>query len=129
MARVHPDDGGAVRQHLVDLGLEFLSEVLQLGAQAGLQPLARPNEFGTEGSEIGSAPLMPLDQRRCEESGPFLDQIPRMAVGNTGALRGSRDLARSPQLVEEFEQHLDRLGLAVPMKAPNGLDVDADHMS
>ena len=117
-----------MRQHLVDLGLEFLGEVLQLWPQPGLQPLGGPNELDTEGSQIRTAPLMPLDQRRCEEGGPLLDQIPRMAVGNAGPLGGSRDLARSPEFVEEVEQHLDRLSLAITMKAPNRLDLDADQL-
>ncbi len=51
-----------------------------------------------------------------------------MAVGNAGALGGARDLARSPEFVEEVEQHLDRLSLAVAMKAPDGFDLDADHL-
>ena len=51
-----------------------------------------------------------------------------MAVGNAGAFGGSRDLARSPEFVEEVEQHLDRLSLAIAMKAPNGFDLDADQL-
>jgi hypothetical protein len=51
-----------------------------------------------------------------------------MAIGNAGALGGSRDLARSPQFVEKVEQHLNRLSLAIAMKAPDGLDLDADHL-
>ena len=51
-----------------------------------------------------------------------------MAIGNPGALGGARDLARSPEFVKEVEQHLDRLSLAVAMKAPDGFDLDADQL-
>ena len=84
VAGMYADDGRTVRQHLIDLGLEFLGEVLQLWAQSGLQPLSGPNELGPEGSEIRAPTPMSLDQRRCEEGGPFLDQVPRMAVGDAG---------------------------------------------
>ncbi len=126
MAGVHAHHRGAVRHELVDLGLQLLGQVLQLGSQAGLQALAGPDQLFAERGQLGAAALLAHDQGRLEEGGPLLDQVPAMAIGQVLPVRRAGDLTGGADLVQEVEHHQHRLGLAVPPEAPLGLDLDPD---
>ena len=125
---VHADNRGAVREKLVDLGFKLLREVLELRSKARLKPLPCPHQLAAERGQAGSPPLLPLHQRRSEEGGPLLDQVPRVPVRYACLLGGPADLSRHADFVQEIQHHQDGLGI-VPLETPYRFDFDVDHIA
>src|SRR5215469_6124991 len=103
MARVYADYRRSRRKELVDLGFQFLGEVLELRSKPRLEPPSRPNELLAQRRQAGADSLFPLDQGRAEEIGPLLDQIPGMPVGEIRPTCRSRDFSCHPDLVQQIE--------------------------
>ena len=115
-----------MRQELVDLGFQFLGEVLQLRPEARLQSLAGPDQLAAEGREARPTSLLAFDQRHFEKGGPFFDQIPGVPIGHVRPVRGLADLAGHPDFIEEIQPDQDRLRIGVPPETPYRLDLDAN---
>src|SRR6185437_6834835 len=127
VACVNAHDALALWQYFIELGFELLREVLQLWAQARLEPLPGPDQLLTKLGQARTPPLLPFDQRRAEERGPFLDEIPAMSIRHLRMARGACDFAGGADLVEKVEHHQHGLAIALAAEAPDGLDLDADH--
>ena len=86
MARVHADDRRAVRQELVDLGLQLLREVLELRLEARLKALPGPHQLVAERRQAwcrGPAGARPEAPRR------------RPTISRSGSRRDGRRSARA----------------------------------
>ncbi len=116
-----------MRQELVDLGLQLLRQVVELGLQARAQPLSGPDQLVAERGQGGAPALAAVDQGRVEEGRPLLDQVPGVAVGHVRLIGGAGDLAGGADLPEKIQHHQHRLGLVVLAEAPDRLDLDPDH--
>src|SRR5579862_165303 len=125
VARVNANHRGPLRQDVTEIRLQLLRQILQLRSQARVQALAGPDELLTELRQTGAPSTRSLDERSAEETGPFLDQVPAVPVGNLSALSRARDFAGFPQLTQDLEHHEHRATVVFPTKSPNGLDFNA----
>src|SRR5579864_3271742 len=124
VAGVNPDDRGTLMQKRLDLGGEFLCEILELRAEASLHTLAGPDEFFTEGSEPRTLAALGFDQRHTEELRPLLDQVPDMAIGQVRIPCGAGELSGFADFIENAQHHHDALRAVFSVKSPDGLDLD-----
>ena len=92
-----------------------------------LQPLARPDELAAEGGEGRAASLLALHQRGPKKSGPLLDEVPGMTVGDARARGGVRNLPGQADFIEQIDHYVDRLRLLIAPEAPDRLDFDSNH--
>ena len=106
---------------------ELLGEVFQLRTKARLHALSGPHQLLAERRQRRAFAALGFDQRHAEEVGPLFDQIPDVAVGETGVGRRAGEFAGLPDFVQHPEHHHDRLRAALLPKSPDGIDVDVQH--
>ena len=116
-------------QERLDLGDEFLRQVLELRTKAGLHALPGPHQLLTERRQRRAFAAMGFDQRHAEELGPLLDQIPDMPIGKPGVVCRAGELAGSADFIEHTEHDDCGLRAAFLVKTPDGFDLDMQHRS
>jgi hypothetical protein len=102
---VNADDGWAIAQKRLDLGREFLRQVLELRAETRLCALSGPHQLLAELRQHGALAAMGFDQRYPEKLGPLLEQVPDMPIGELGVGRSTGDFSGFPDFVEDAEHH------------------------
>src|SRR5262245_35025617 len=119
MAGMDAKRRNGVARRILQRARHFGGKVLELRLEARLGELARPENFRAERAELGAASALDDDQGRAEERGPFLDQIPRVAVRDAGGARRDGQLAALLDRVEQREQRQVELALVGAAKAPD----------
>src|SRR5215469_15717819 len=124
---MYAHDFRPLREHLVELGLELLREVLQLGLQARLQPLSSPHNLLPERRQTCSKALLALNERSTEELSPFLGEVPAVPVGQVRAPRRAGHLAGRADLIQEIQHQQQRLSVRLALEAPDRINLDSKH--
>src|SRR5690606_7036800 len=115
MARMQAKRGRGLRGGFVQRAGELGGEVLELGREARLDPLARPQELRPQRAEARALAALHDDERGAEERRPALDQVPGMPVRHARAPRGLRELARFLECLQQREQREIEIALRLAL--------------